>query len=218
MEFIDTSFQLSVFADINYETATDLAKCLLEYDFRLVPTNQPIINDFFINLANVKSSTGVAFSKNRIDYAFQQYDTEKIDKFVDDILMLDKIKNIGNISRLALNYNFFIKDDNDVNKKIFADHFNFSKDFGELKDVFFRINHNKIVDNLVFNTIVTCQNSSMQNVKTLENIKCVAFHFDINNVSVSSIERPDLKKFFKEMEIISCETRDKVEKILNERK
>ena len=191
--FTLVSFQMTAFTNLSVDSAKAFAKSLgPDFNKQAIPVTPFAETPLFRVTANDKSQS-FDISQKRIDCFYSEYAEKNIKDFV---AKLRQIPDLGKISRLAINYTGFVPDEDEkvilnLNKK-----FGFEKLFGDTCEIMFRTNNRKQILELTFNEIVECQNSIMQNSSTLDEVKSVTFHFDINNVPVDEIKIEKVESFF----------------------
>lgn len=209
MQFTPVSFQLTVFTNLTIENAKSIARSFDESYKKMALPIVPVPNAPWFRITSLDQSINIDLSNNRIDYFYLNATKDKADEllnFDDNSHKLTKFLSfiningdkISGISRLAINYNYFIQDEADIYKKKLNDLF-FSKFFGDAEELLFRVNNQKQIDNLTFNVITDCQNAIAQNNQNLDSTKCIMFHHDINNISTDNIEKDKLLGYFTKM-------------------
>lgn len=212
MDFTLMSFQLTVFAELTVEKAKTIAKSFGEnFDKMPLPTAS-LPNAPWFRVVDKSQSMNIDISNNRVDYFYREYDDKKINQFIEFINKNSDL--IDPISRIALNYSSFIQDINSEYKAKLNRFFKFNEVYGDAEELSFRINNRKKIDDLTFNIITNCYSSLVQNSQTLESIKCIIYHYDINNVSVDIIEKDKLQNYFTAISKELCVLKEKAERIL----
>lgn len=195
MEFTPVSFQLTVFTNLTIDDAKMLAKSFDQSYKKMALATVALPNAPWFRITNLNQSVNIDLSNNRIDYYYLNISEEKITEFLD---FINNSGQVRNISRLAINYNYFIADEDNIYKKKLNDLF-FSRFFGDVEELLFRVNNQKKIYDLLFNVITDCQNAIAQNNQNLDSTKCIMFHHDINNISTDNIEKDKLLGYFTKM-------------------
>lgn len=214
MNFTLISFQLTIFVELSIENAKTIAKSFDENYERVALPTMSMPNAPWFRIIAKNQSMNIDISNNRIDFFYREFKDEKINQFVE---FIDKNSDlIGTISRIALNYSSFVQDIKDEYKTKLNRFFKFYDVYGDSEELLFRINNRKQIDSLLFNIITNCQSGTVQNSQTLESIKCIIFHYDINNVSVDMIDKNNLLGYFTKMSKELYILKEKNERILLE--
>lgn len=194
--FTLVSFQVTAFTNLSVDSAKAFAKSFgPEFNKQALPATPFAETPLFRVMANDKSQT-FDISQKRVDCFYSEYSEKNIKDFV---VKLGQIPDLGKISRLAINYTGFVADENEKVILNLNEKFGFKKLFGNAYEFMFRTNNRREILGLIFNEIVECQNSIMQNSLTLDEVKSVTFHFDINNVPVEDISIEKIESLFDSM-------------------
>lgn len=197
MEFTMMLFQLTVFSELNRDIAKSF---VLSFDesYTKVATDSILQKSPWFRITAQDQSFSIDVAENRIDCYYREFSEKSYSNFINIVKM---IQLANPITRIALNYSNFIKDEEGLEKNKFNKYFNFYNNYGEAEEILFRINHQKELETLKFNIITNCQSGIVQNSQTFENVKCLIFHYDINNVSVANIDQSKLEKYYQLMDI-----------------
>lgn len=190
------SFQLTIFTKLDIESAKSITRSFsVDYNKISLPTsnNQPTL----FRITAKDQTEQINISTERIDYFYRDYNPSNISQFVDFIA--NNKDKITDITRIALNYSYFINDETGEQKNKLNHYHNFYKVYGDAGDIYFRLNNPKIIDGLHFNIITECQSNIVQNNQTFENIKCIVCHYDINNIATQKIDIDSISSFFNKM-------------------
>lgn len=190
------SFQLTIFTKLDIERAKSITLSFnANYNKISLPTsiNQPTL----FSITAKDQTEQINISTERIDYFYRNYNPSYISKFVD--FVVNNKDKIGDITRIALNYSYFINDETGKQKNKLNNYHNFFKVYGDAEEIYFRLNNPKIIDGLLFNIITECQSNIVQNSQTFENIKCIVCHYDINNIATQKIDIDSIPSFFNKM-------------------
>lgn len=211
--FTLVSFQMTAFTDLSMDSAKVFAKSFgAEFNIQALPAT-PFVEAPLFRVADKDRLQTFDISQKRVDCFYSEYSDVNIKDFVAKI---KQIPNLGKISRLAINYIGFVADEDEkvisnLNRK-----FGFQKLFGDACEFMFRTNTRKQILEYTFNEIIECQNSIMQNSSTLDEVKSISFHFDINNVPVDDIGFEKIASLFNSMNKELKEKIDTCFQIVNE--
>lgn len=203
--FTLVSFQMTAFTNLSVDSAKSFAKSFgPEFNKQALPVTPLVATPLFRVAANDKSQT-FDISQKRVDCFYSVYSEANIKDFVAKI---KQIQNLDKISRLAINYIGFVADEDEKVISNLNEKFGFKKLFGDACEFMFRTNNRKQINELTFNEIIDCQNSIMQNSLTLDEIKSVTFHFDINNVPVEDVGIENVETLFN---LMNAELKEKID-------
>ena len=144
----------------------------------------------------------IAIHYNRIDFIFAQMNSDDIKKFEKYYSLFSNL--IDDVNRLAINYNFFFKDnDYTLMNKFSSLVNNIFSEFGTPSEFSYMTNQVFKSDDIDFNDVVTIQNGSVQKNDSFEPIQALIFLCDINTaVGKANTKHIDLSKIIDLFEIM----------------
>lgn len=196
MEITTMLFQLTIFSKQDKNEAKSF---VLSFDesYTKVATDNIIQKSPWFRVTANDQSLSIDVSENRIDCYYREYTEKTYNSFID---LIKKIGLSNPITRIALNYSNFVKDEDGIGKSIINKYFNFYDSYGDAEEISFRINHRKKLETLDFNIITNCQSGMVQNSQTFENVRSLIFHYDINNITVNNIDVSNLNEYYQLMD------------------
>ena len=121
----------------------------------------------------------IAIHSDRIEFIFKELNEDDCDTFMTYFSILSD--QIDIINRIAIHYNFFYKDTDEVLLKKISSSVEMFKNFGDSKELSLRMNKTFSKNDVEFNDIVTIQNGNVQMKNSFETIKALIVMCDINS-------------------------------------
>lgn len=175
------NYQFSIFGkydglyfNINREVETDKFSLFdKELTTDLFPDGKTM-NCYILSNKDVR----IAIHYNRIDFIFRKMDKNDCIKFQEYYSLFSN--QIEFINRLAINFNFFFKDDDCELMNKFSSLVKIFDGFGKATEFSYRTNQVFVHDDIEFNDIVTIQNGNVQKHNSFEANRALIFMCDIN--------------------------------------
>ena len=122
----------------------------------------------------------ISIIDNRIDFDFSNLDEAPINIISEKINLFAKY--LDSINRIAINYSYFIEDNNKQYLKEFSKSLSLFKKTECLQELFIRQNKISIIDDVKFNNLVTIQYGTIVDKLTFSNMNGIILSLDFNSV------------------------------------
>lgn len=204
------NFQFSLIGRIDsiYNNINKLTDIFAEYNQRniqldLKPNSIP--TNCYIMMNNVCS---ISIHENRIDFGVKVFDSNSKTYFYKFLDSLKDNKFDIDISRIAINYNYFVDDtDGNLSQKIISKT-NIFTDENKPEKLLLQLNFPFNINDIKFNNLISLEKNIIQNNKTFEKIGALIILIDINSSveQKNSFSFDNIKTFYDEM-ILKVNTR-----------